>query len=72
MNPFVIAEMSANHCGDKDLAFKIIKAAKECGADAIKVQTYTADTITIDCRDLPRSALPKMNQQISNSLHIVR
>lgn len=51
MNPFVIAEMSANHCGDKDLAFKIIKAAKECGADAIKVQTYTADTITIDCRD---------------------
>lgn len=51
MNPFIIAEMSANHCGDKDLAFKIIKAAKECGADAIKVQTYTADTITIDCRD---------------------
>lgn len=45
---FIIAEMSANHCGDKKLAKKIIKKAKEIGADAIKVQTYTADTITID------------------------
>ncbi|CDF65603.1 N-acetylneuraminate synthase [Campylobacter fetus subsp. venerealis str. 84-112] len=43
--------MSANHCGDKNLAFKIIKAAKDAGADALKVQTYTADTITIDCKD---------------------
>lgn len=46
---YIIAEMSANHCGDKDLAKKIIKTAKEIGADAVKVQTYTADTITIDC-----------------------
>ena len=51
MNPFVIAEMSANHCGDKNLAFKIIKAAKDAGADAIKVQTYTANTITINSKD---------------------
>ena len=46
---YIIAEMSANHCGDKELAKKIIKKAKEIGADAVKIQTYTADTITIDC-----------------------
>ena len=46
---YIIAEMSANHCGDKELAKKIILKAKEIGADAVKVQTYTADTITIDC-----------------------
>lgn len=46
---YIVAEMSANHCGNKDLAKKIIKTAKEIGADAIKIQTYTADTLTIDC-----------------------
>ncbi len=46
---YIIAEMSANHCGDKELAKKIIAKAKEIGADAVKIQTYTADTITIDC-----------------------
>lgn len=51
MGVYIIAEMSANHCGDKKLAKKIIKTAKEIGADAVKVQTYTADTITIDCRN---------------------
>lgn len=47
---FIIAEMSANHCGDLNLAKKIIAAAKEAGANAVKIQTYTADTITIDCK----------------------
>jgi pseudaminic acid synthase len=46
---FIIAELSANHNHDIDIARKTIKAAKEAGADAIKLQTYTADTITIDC-----------------------
>ena len=46
---FIIAELSANHCQDKKIALETIKAAKEAGADAIKLQTYTADTITIDC-----------------------
>ena len=48
---FVIAEISANHNQDFDRAVEIIHAAKEAGADAIKVQTYTADTITVDCDD---------------------
>ena len=49
-NPvFIIAEMSANHLQKFDNAVKLIKAAKEAGADAIKFQTYTPDTITIDC-----------------------
>lgn len=47
---YVIAEMSANHCGNKSLAKDIISAAKESGADAIKIQTYKPDTMTIDCK----------------------
>lgn len=46
---FIIAEMSANHNHHKDVALETIRAAKKAGADAIKIQTYTADTITLDC-----------------------
>ena len=46
---FIIAELSANHNQDFDIAVKSIRAAKKSGADAIKLQTYTPDTITIDC-----------------------
>lgn len=46
---FIIAELSANHNQDKQVAIDTIRAAKRTGADAIKLQTYTPDTITIDC-----------------------
>lgn len=46
---YIIAEMSANHAGSIEKCKKIVRKAKECGADCIKIQTYTPDTITIDC-----------------------
>lgn len=47
---FIIAELSANHGGDVEIAKETIRAARRAGADAIKLQTYTADTITLDVR----------------------
>jgi pseudaminic acid synthase len=48
---FIIAELSANHNGSIEIALETVRAAKRTGADAIKIQTYTADTITLNCRN---------------------
>jgi len=47
---YIIAELSANHNGSLQVALDTIKAAKEIGADCIKLQTYTAETMTLDCK----------------------
>lgn len=51
--PLIIAELSANHNGRIETAFKLIDEAKKAGADVVKLQTYTADTITLDCDSEP-------------------
>jgi pseudaminic acid synthase len=48
---FIIAELSANHNGNLQIALDTIKAAYDCGANAIKLQTYTADTLTLNCKN---------------------
>lgn len=48
LSPYIVAEISCNHCGDIERAFELINVAKDSGADAVKFQAYTADTITLD------------------------
>ena len=50
--PFIIAELSANHGGSIQRAKDTILAAKTAGADAVKIQTYTPDTMTLDSKNL--------------------
>ena len=65
---FIVAEISGNHNGDYNRAVEIIHAAHEAGADAIKLQTYTADTITIDC-DKPWFMTPGDGLWAGRTLH---
>ena len=49
--PFIIAELSGNHNGSLGRALELVDAAADSGAHALKIQTYTADTMTLDIRD---------------------
>jgi len=65
---YVIAEMSANHGQDFDQAVRIIQAAGQAGADAVKLQTYTPDTLTLDC-DRPEFRIGKGTPWEGRTLH---
>lgn len=65
---YLVAEMSGNHHKSFDRAVEIIKAAKAAGADAIKVQTYTADTITLNC-EAPDFRIPDNNKWGGRTLY---
>ena len=67
--PFIIAEMSGNHGQSLDKAYKLIDAAAEAGAHAIKLQTYTPDTITLDCHENEFFIADKNSLWEGNSLY---
>ena len=67
--PFIIAEMSGNHGGSLDKALEIVTAAAQAGADAIKLQTYTADTMTLDVPDGDFFIHDKSSLWYGSSLH---
>jgi len=67
--PFVIAELSGNHNHSLELALEMIESAAEMGADAIKLQTYTADTMTLDCELNDFQIVEKDNLWQGNSLY---
>ena len=62
--PYIVAELSANHGGSIDLAKQSIKLAKESGASAVKIQTYTPDTMTIDSRKSDLGLNPQIDGQM--------
>jgi N-acetylneuraminate synthase len=68
-DPLVIAEMSGNHNQSLDTALAIVQAAAEAGADAIKLQTYTADTITLDVRSGPFVITDKNSPWVGRNLY---
>ena len=68
-DPLVIAEMSGNHNQSLDTAMAIVQAAADAGADAVKLQTYTADTITLDVRSGPFVITDKNSPWVGRKLY---
>ena len=64
--PILIAEISANHCGDIDKAIKLIKCAKDNGANLVKTKTYTADSMTL----ISNKNYFKIKQDLWNSYNL--
>lgn len=67
--PFIVAELSGNHNGNIERAKQIIDAAAKAGADAVKLQTYTADTMTLDCESADFQVTDPKNPWYGYSLH---
>ena len=67
--PFIVAELSGNHNQSLERALQIVKAAAQCGADALKIQTYTADTMTLNINGPPFRIEDKNSLWYGNSLH---
>ena len=69
-SPYVIAELSANHNGKLETALAIVEEAKKAGADAVKLQTYRPDTITLDSDLKPGQYRPLTTAEIASIDHV--
>ena len=67
--PYIIAEMSANHNGSLEVAKQTILMAQKCGADAVKMQSYSADTMTLDSNR--QNSLSKKEMERKKTLRLV-
>ncbi len=70
--PYLVAEISANHCGKLDIAKKLIRTAKANNADAVKLQTYTPDTMTIKSKKNISKLKVDCGEDIAYGIYIIK